>query len=289
MSLNDDRRVVVITGISKGIGKSIAEDFAKAGYHVLINSLNEQELKLTATDISNSVGDPDKVFYLAGDISEQGFSESLIEKAIEKFGRIDVLINNGKITNEPKEITETEVRSKSNLEQPSYFVPEEYETTDPKIKGIYYCIKAAVKRMLDGDRNNCSIVNISSCQGCITERAANSYTECKFGIDPYVNSMAGIETITKTIALELADKGIRVNGIIPGLVSNDIHEELIKNQDKRNQRESEIPIKRIANPKEISKVVLFLASKDASYITGAMIPVDGGLTLSRPNYFVEVI
>ncbi len=121
------------------------------------------------------------------------------------------------------------------------------------------------------------------------QQSVDSYTEYNFGVDPYVDSMARIETLTKSIALELADKGIRVNGVVPGLVFNDINEELVKDANKRNYKENEVPLGRIAKPQEVSKVVLFLASKEASYITGAMIPVDGGLMLKRPNYFTEVI
>jgi NAD(P)-dependent dehydrogenase (short-subunit alcohol dehydrogenase family) len=143
--------------------------------------------------------------------------------------------------------------------------------------------------MLSNKDGNAAIVNISSCQGCMPQQSVDSFTEYNFGVDPYVDSMARIETLTKSIALELADKGIRVNGIVPGLVFNDINEELVKDTDKRNYKVNEVPLGRIANPQEISKVVLFLASKEASYITGAMIPVDGGLMLNRPNYFTEVI
>ncbi len=285
---NDGRRVAVITGASKGFGKSIAEEFAKAGYCVLMNSLDEKELKIAANDISNIIGDSDRVNYFAGDISQENFSESLLDNAVERFGRVDVLINNGKITIEPKKINEGETLAESSLEVSPYFVLEEFERVNHNIKGVYFCIKAAVKRMLIGNKTNCSIINISSCQGCMTQSASNSYTESRSGVDPYTDSMANIETITKSVALELADTGIRVNGIIPGLVTTDLSEELIENEQKRNQKEMEIPIKRIARPQEISKVALFLASEDASYITGAMIPVDGGLVLSRPNYFVEI-
>ncbi len=285
---NDGRRVAVITGASKGFGKSIAEEFAKAGYCVLMNSLDEKELKIAANDISNIIGDSDRVNYFAGDISQENFSESLLDNAVERFGRVDVLINNGKITIEPKKINEGETLAESSLEVSPYFVLEEFERVNHNIKGVYFCIKAAVKRMLIGNKTNCSIINISSCQGCMTQSASNSYTESRSGVDPYTDSMANIETITKSVALELADTGIRLNGIIPGLVTTDLSEELIENEQKRNQKEMEIPIKRIARPQEISKVALFLASEDASYITGAMIPVDGGLVLSRPNYFVEV-
>ncbi len=288
MSFNNDNVVAVITGLSKDIGKAIAEDFIKSGYNVLINSSDKQELKIVTEEILNSTGNKSKVSYFAGDISNQNFSEALIDEAIKKFGRIDVLINYEKITKDEKKIDITEINSEIDLQKPAYFILEEYENMDPKIKGIYYCIKAAVKRMLTGNGKNYSIVNISSCKACMTQKEVNTYTESKFGIDPYVDSMANIETLTKTIALELADKGIRVNGIVPGVVSNEMNEEIIKDPQKKAIEEKEIPLKRFAKPQEISKVALFLASEDASYITGAMIPVDGGLTLSRPTYFVEV-
>jgi NAD(P)-dependent dehydrogenase (short-subunit alcohol dehydrogenase family) len=293
MSLDNnvnDKRVVVITGFSKGIGKSVAEEFAKAEYNVLINSMDEQELKIAAEEISNTVSDRNRIAFVAGDISNQHFSELLMDEALRKFGRIDVLINNGKITVEPNKINENDSnpKPKTNSKQPPYFVLEEFDLISPKIKGVYFSIKAAVTRMLYNNKNNSSIINISSCQGCMPLSAANLCTSYRSGVDPYVDSMANTETITKTIALELADKGIRVNGIIPGLVDKDMNEEVCGDTYKINQKENEIPIKRIARPQEISKVALFLASEDASYITGAMIPVDGGLILSRPNYFVEV-
>ena len=291
--LNNGNRVVIITGISPGIGQSIARDFAISGCNVLVTSPNEQELKNIVSDISSKIGNSNRVSYLVGDISEKAFADILAEEAIKKWGRIDVLINNGKITNSPKITSDEEIIPENKMEQQrqqsSYFVPEEYQTSDPLIRGIYYCIKAVVTKMLFNKDGNTAIINISSCQGCMPQQSVDSFTEYNFGVDPYVDSMARIETLTKSIALELADKGIRVNGIVPGLVFNDINEELVKDTDKRNYKENEVPLGRIANPQEISKVVFFLASKEASYITGAMIPVDGGLMLKRPNYFTEVI
>lgn len=296
MSLNkDDNRVVIITGLSQGIGQSILKDFVESGTNVLANSPNEQELKKIVSSISdlNDYDNNNRISYLVGDITEKGFAEVLVEEAIKKWGRIDILINNAKITNNPKIKCDDEVISENKQqqrEQPSsYFVPEEYETSDPMIRGIYYCIKAAVTRMLSNNDDNATIINISSCQGCLSQQSVNSYREDNFGVDPYVDSMTRIETLTKSIALQLADKGIRVNGIVPGLVLDDIDDELVKDVNKRNYKENEVPLGRIAKPQEISRAVLFLASKEASYITGAMIPVDGGLMLKRPNYFVEVI
>ncbi len=290
---NDSNKVVIITGLSQGIGQSIAKDFASSGYNVLVTSPNEKELKNIVANISSEIGNNNKVSYLVGDISEKAFADTLMEEAIKKWNRIDVLINNGKITNNPKITSKEEIIHENKLQQQqqpsSYFVPEEYQTSDPLIRGIYYCIKAALTRMLPNNYDNASIINISSCQGCITQQSVDSFTEYNFGVDPYVDSMARIETLTKSIALELADKGIRVNGIVPGLVFSDINEELVEDANKRNYKESEVPLGRIAKPQEVSKVALFLASKEASYITGAMIPVDGGLMLKRPNYFAEVI
>lgn len=295
MSLNnDDNRVVIITGLSQGIGQAILKDFVKSGTNVLVTSSNEREVKDIVADVSSKIGNNNRISYLVGDIAEKGFADTLMEEAIKKWGRIDVLINNGKMTNNPKITSDEEIVPENKLEQlqqiSSYCVPEEYQTSDPLIRGLYYSIKAAVTRMMtNNNEDNLAIINISSCQGCITQKTANSFTEFNFGVDPYVDSMARIETLTKSIALELADKGIRVNGIVPGLVFNDMNEELVKDVDKRKHKEKEVPLGRIAKPEEISKVVLFLASKEASYITGAMIPVDGGLMLKRPNYFMEVI
>jgi NAD(P)-dependent dehydrogenase (short-subunit alcohol dehydrogenase family) len=91
--------------------------------------------------------------------------------------------------------------------------------------------------MLSNNDGNATIINISSCQGCLSQQSVNSYREDNFGVDPYVDSMARIETLTKSIALQLADKGIRVNGIVPGLVLDDIDDELVKDVNKRNYRE----------------------------------------------------
>jgi len=289
----DSNKVVIITGLSQGIGQSIAKDFAISGFNVLVTSPNEQELKSIIANILSEIGNNNRVSYLVGDISNKAFADTLIEEAIKKWGRIDVLINNGKITINPKITSKEEIIPENRLqqqqEQSSYFVPEEYQTADPLIRGIYYCIKAAATKMLSNNDGNAAIINISSCQGCMTKLSADSFTEYNFGVDPYVDSMARIESLTKSIALELAEKGVRVNGIVPGLVINDINEELVEDTNKRNHEEKEIPLGRIAKPEEVSKVALFLASKEASYITGAMIPVDGGLMLKRLNYFAEVI
>jgi glucose 1-dehydrogenase len=316
---NRRRRVVVVTGSGKGIGKAIAIEFAKAGYYVMINDFEEEEeLKRTAEEISKTVGNDkennNKIAYVVGDISQERISISLIEETIKRFGRIDVLINNAeiaekvpakKITPTTNEITTISNASNSFNEQISpYFTLEEYEIADLYLKGIYLCIREAVKRMVMGvanekekDENNnnskrnksiYSIINISSPYQSIPKPEADEYTFSMSGVDPFTSSRAGVKSLTKTVALQLAEKGIRVNAIAPGLIATDIiNKELLEKKEKRKEKEKEIPFHRMGEVEEIAKIALFLASDDASYITGNMIYVDGGLSLSRSNYFLE--
>jgi glucose 1-dehydrogenase len=326
---NRRRRVVIVTGSGKGIGKAIAMEFAKAGYYVMMNDFEqEEELKSTAEEISKLVTDDkennnNRVAYVVGDIAQEQISISLIDETIKRFGRIDTLINNAEIAEKPtmkktttlttNEIT-TSSSSSSNAtnsfnEQISpYFTLEEFEIADLYLKGIYLCIREAVKRMVMGvankkeknendnknnnnkrkKSNNYSIINISSPYQSIPKPEANEYTFSMSGVDPFTSSRAGVKSLTKTVALQLAEKGIRVNAIAPGLIATDIiNKELLEKEEKRKEKEKEIPFHRIGEPKEIAKIALFLASDDASYITGNMIYVDGGLSLSRSNYFLE--
>ena len=122
---------------------------------------------------------------------------------------------------------------------------------------------------VQGRANKYSIINISS----VHEQTPHPESA------PYAASKGGMEMLTKTVALELADTGIRVNGIAPGAIATDMNKELLENQQKKEKKEQRIPVHRIGQPEEVAKVALFLASEDASYIAGTTIYVDGGLTL----------
>jgi glucose 1-dehydrogenase len=137
------------------------------------------------------------------------------------------------------------------------------------------CTREAVKNMMENGSNlqskinNYSIINILSVHEQIPQPESA----------PYAPSKGGMEMLTKTVALELADKGIRVNGIAPGAIATDMNKEVLENQQKKEKKEQRIPVHRIGQPEGIAKVALFLASEDASYIAGTKIYVDGGLTL----------
>ena len=258
-SNSNERRVAVITGSSKGIGKAIAMEFANAGYSVIINARNEEELKQAAEDISNSVKDRERIMPIPGDISQEPVCISLIESAIKQFGRIDVLVNNAGIGGESKKIHELTEKDWD-------------EVIDVNLKGAFLCTREAVKNMMKkrgSNNNNYSIINISS----VHEQTPHPESA------PYSASKGGMQMLTKTIALELADKGIRVNGIAPGAIATDMNKEVLENQEEKEKKEQGIPVHRIGQPEEIAKVALFLASEDASYVAGTTIYVDGGLTL----------
>src|ERR687885_633394 len=257
-SSNKERRVAVVTGSSKGIGKAIALEFANAGYSVVINARNEEELNQAAKDISKSIKDAGRIVSIPGDISKESVCISLIESAVKQLGRIDVLINNAGIGGESKKINELTEKDWD-------------EVIDVNLKGAFLCTREAVKNMLKDGRNNnnYSIINISS----VHEQTPQPESA------PYAASKGGMQMLTKTVALELADKGIRVNGIAPGAIATDMNKEVLENQEKKQKKEQRIPVHRIGQPEEVAKVALFLASSDASYIAGTTIYADGGLTL----------
>jgi glucose 1-dehydrogenase len=254
---NNKRRVAVVTGSSKGIGKAIALEFANAGYSVVINARNEEELNQAAKDISKSIKDAGRIVSIPGDISKESVCISLIESAVKQFGRIDVLVNNAGIGGESKKIHELTEKDWD-------------EVIDINLKGAFLCTREAVKNMMkDGNNSNYSIINISS----VHEQTPQPESA------PYAASKGGMQMLTKTIALELAEKGIRINSIAPGAIATDMNKELLENQKEKEKKEQEIPVHRIGQPEEIAKVALFLASSDASYVAGTTIYVDGGLTL----------
>lgn len=313
---NKRKRVLVITGSGKGIGRTIATEFAKTGYYVMINDLEqEEELKHTAKEISKIIDDNNndsKVAYVVGDVSEEQTAVALIEETIRRFGRIDVLINNAAISEKASTTKKTTYGETPNITSNSldtqtspYFTLEEYNIADLYLKGAYLCIREAAKQMVitayeEAEKQNIttkiaagggaySIINISSPYKSIPKVEADAYTYSMSGVDPFTSSRVGIKALTKTVALQLADSGIRVNAIAPGVIAtiDTINKQILEEGEKRKEKEKDIPFHRIGTPEEIAKIALFLASDDASYITGSLIYADGGLSLLRSNYFLE--
>jgi glucose 1-dehydrogenase len=305
------KRVVVVTGSGRGIGRAVATEFAKSGYYIMINDLEqEEEIKLAAEEISKKIGDNNKVAYFVGDVSDENIAIALIEETMKRFGRIDTLINTAAISEKYSRMSgqkSTGTMTNSLHRQASpYFTLEEYEVADTYLKGAYYCIREASKQMAitayeDQSKKGIttksgivttgadySIINISSPYDSIPKVESDTYTSSMSGVDPFMSSRVGIKSLTKTVALQLAENGIRVNAIAPGVIATDIiNKQMLEDKEKRIERETNIPFHKIGTPEDIAKIALFLASDAASYITGSLIYADGGLSLSHSNYYLE--
>lgn len=240
-------KVVLITGSSRGLGRSIAVKFAKEGANVIINYRNSQKEAEVLLDILSTYGQ--ECMCIKADVSKEDEVITMIEKIINKFGKIDVLVNNAGIAID----AEFEDRK----------ITDWKDTLDTNLIGVFLCSKYAGRYMKEAESGK--IVNISSTNGIDT-----TYT---YSVD-YDASKAALINLTKNLAIEYAPY-INVNAVAPGWIDTEMNSELPKGymRDEKNK----ILLKRFAEPEEIAEVVLFLASDKARYIDGETVRVDGGL------------
>src|SRR5919197_2470076 len=252
---NRTSKVAVVTGSSKGIGRAIVLAFAKSDKYtgIVVNARKREEAETIAKEVQD-IGGCDSIAVIA-DVSQETDCISLIEQSVKHYSKIDVLVNNAGIQQEvPFEDTSTEIWQK---------------IIAVDLTGPFVCSREAVKHMLNQDPKGGCIINISSVHQIIP----------KPHYIAYATSKAGIEMMTKTMALELAQDNIRVNVVAPGAIATDMNEELKEDKAELNNVLRRIPLRRIGTPEEIANMVEFLASDKASYITGSTFFVDGGMTL----------
>ncbi|MFL6400264.1 MAG: SDR family NAD(P)-dependent oxidoreductase [Nitrososphaeraceae archaeon] len=248
------KKVAIVTGSSKGIGKAIAFTFAKSKEYstVVINSRKAKEAQQVSKEIErlgcNSIA-------IEADVSKESDCIRLIEETVKHFGRIDVLVNNAGIQ---EDLPLTDI----NLE-------EWYKIIGVDLTGPFICTREAVKHMKNQKPKGGCIINISSVHQAIP----------KPHYVPYATSKAGIEMMTKTLALELAKDNIRANIVAPGAIDTEMNADLRENKAELESVLKRIPLGRVASADEVANVVEFLASDKASYVTGASYFVDGGMTL----------
>lgn len=239
-------KVALVTGSSRGIGKAIAELFAKEGAKVVINySKSKKEAEVVVKKIE-SLGS--KAIAIKCDVSQEKEVIKMVDEAIKKFGKIDILVNNAGIVFDIPLFEKT--------------VEQWNKTLNTNLVGPFLCSKYVSKQMESNSSGN--IINISSSNGI------DSF--CPDSAD-YDSSKAGINILTKNMAQELGPK-IRVNAIAPGWVNTDINKGLPK--DFVKVETDKIILGKFANPDEIAQVALFLASDDSSFITGSILVADGG-------------
>lgn len=242
-----ENKIVLVTGAGRGIGASIAKRFASEGAEVIVNySGNDEAAQKTVDEITATGGQAQKYKCSVND------SESvkvMIDEIIKKFGRIDILVNNAGITKDGLMLRMTD---------------EDFDRViDVNLKGTFNCTKYVSKYMFK--QKSGKIINISSVVGLSGNAGQVNYSASK----------AGIIGITKSAAKELSSRGITVNAVAPGYVDTDMTKVLSDNI--RNEILKNIPLQRMGNVEDISNCVAFLASEDASYITGQVISVDGGM------------
>ena len=242
-----DKRTVIVTGGSRGIGASISKRFAKDGYNIVINYVNNDE---RANKLKDELENKYKaeVLLVKADVSNENDVKLLIDETINKFGYINCLVNNAGIAIDKPFLDKT---------------PDEFrKTLDTNLVGPFITSKLAYNYLINAD--NASIINISSTNGIDT-----LYPE---SID-YDASKAGVISLTKNLA-SVYGPNVRVNSVAPGWVKTEMNSDLDK--DFMKDEEDKIILGRFAEPDEIANVVYFLASKEASYINGEVIIVDGG-------------
>ena len=239
-------KIAIITGASRGIGKSTALLFAKEGAKIVVNYFSSEKEALSVVDEIKKIGS--EAIAIKCDVSEENEVKEMINHTIDKFGKIDILVNNAGIVFDVPFFERT--------------VEQFKRTIDVNLLGTFLCSKYASEQMLKNDHGK--IINISSTNGinCFSPDAMD-----------YDCSKAGIIILTRDLAKELAPK-IQVNSIAPGWVDTEMNQNLSK--DFIDEEKEKIYLKRFAKPEEIAKSILFLASDDASYITGSILKVDGG-------------
>ena len=238
-------KTVIVTGSSRGIGYSIAEAFAGLNADVMMTGTSESVFK--ACEALKEKGFSVEAF--AGDISNADNVQALINKTVETFGGIDVLVNNAGITRDNLLIRMNE---------------EDWDSViNTNLKGTFLCTRAAVRLMM---KKRCgSIINVASIVGLMGNAGQANYSATK----------AGIIGFTKSVAREFASRGIRCNAIAPGFIETDMTNKLPE-EIKENYLKN-IPLGRFGTPSDVADLAVFLASDMAKYITGQVINVDGGL------------
>lgn len=245
-----DNKVALITGGSRGIGEKIAEKFAAEGYNLVINYVsnieNVEELEARIKGNSNI-----EILFVQADVTSFESCENMINKAIEKFGHIDVVVNNAGITKDGLLMRMKE---------------EDFDKViNVNLKGTYNVTKNAIPHMMKQKYGR--IVNISSVVGV----SGNA------GQANYAASKAGIIGFTKSVAKELASRNILANCVAPGFIKTDMTDVL--SDSVKESINAQIPLKKMGTAEEVAKAVYFLGNEENTYITGQVLNVDGGMLM----------
>lgn len=243
------KKNALVTGSSRGIGRAIALRLAKDGFNVMINYAGNVAKALEVKSECEAFGVKAATFQ--ANIGNKEEVEALIKGTVDEFGSVDVLVNNAGITRDNLMLR----MSNQDFD----------DVIDVNLKGVFYLTKAVSKLMFK--KRSGKIVNITSVSG-VTGNVGQAN---------YAASKAGVIGMTKTVAKELASRGILVNAVAPGFIQTDMTVDL--GDDLKTKIAETVPLKRLGQPEDIANMVGFLASEQANYITGQVFHVDGGLVM----------
>ena len=251
-------KVAIITGSARGIGNAIARCMGKQGASVVITDLKQEDCDKAAAALATEGID---ALSVACDVTKAEDRENLIAKTVEKYGRVDILVNNAGLGGQPKKLIDMDE---------TYF--DNYVDVD--LKGLYFMSQLAARQMKaqgrEGNENPYRIINLSSAAGIKAPIGDTVYGACK----------AAVTHLTKIMANELARFGILCNAVAPGYVLTDMTKDVMADEKNVAAVTRMISVRRYAQPEEIASVITFLCAPAAGYITGVLIPVDGGMTIN---------
>ncbi len=249
--MNLQGQIALVTGAGregKGIGRSIALELAKAGAKIVIADFVEDAAKSVAAEVEAIGGE---ALALSANVTDPAAVDAMVSAAVDKFGKIDILVNNAGITRDNLILRMSEQEWDSVL--------------DTNLKGTFLCTKSVSKHMLRARTGK--IVNVASVMGVMGNAGQANYSASK----------GGVIALTKTTAKEFGSRGINVNAVAPGFIQTVMTQEMPENSKK--EIEQRIPLLRLGTPEDVARVILFLCSEAASYITGQVINIDGGMVM----------